>query len=125
MVEDNTDRQVTNVNPFLYRGYYYDWEIGMYYLQSRYYDPTIGRFINSDDSMFLGTNGNVASYNLFVYCENNPVVFIDSNGKFAMALAGTCATVGAANFWNPIGWIMWGVAAVTVVVATVTILSSA
>ena len=40
---------LADANPFRYRGYYYDAETGFYYLQTRYYDPTIGRFINADD----------------------------------------------------------------------------
>ena len=39
---------IANVNPYRYRGYYYDIETGLYYLQSRYYDPETGRFINAD-----------------------------------------------------------------------------
>ena len=51
-VSDNA-AHVANANPFRYRGYYYDTEIGMYYLQSRYYDPNVGRFINADDTLFI------------------------------------------------------------------------
>ena len=52
----------------------------MYYLQSRYYDPEIGRWLNSDDPMFLGATGSVTSYNLYAYCENNPVNYKDPSG---------------------------------------------
>lgn len=79
-MEDHTDFQVASVNPFLYRGYYYDWEIGMYYLQSRYYDPTIGRFINADDTEYLGCSETVLGYNLLSYCENNCINMFDSTG---------------------------------------------
>ena len=63
-------------NPFRYRGYYYDEEIGLYYLNSRYYDPATGRFINSDGVLISSLLG----YNLFAYCENNPVIRVDNNG---------------------------------------------
>ena len=56
-------------NPIRYRGYYYDTETGLYYLQSRYYDPVVGRFLNADG--LLGANGDLMSYNLFAYCSNN------------------------------------------------------
>ena len=68
------------VNPFRYRGYYYDTESGLYYLQSRYYDPTTGRFVNADSFEYLGASGDIIGYNLFAYCENNPVKMFDSKG---------------------------------------------
>ncbi|HBL84814.1 MAG: hypothetical protein A2Y17_01510 [Clostridiales bacterium GWF2_38_85] len=60
------------INPFRYRSYYYDSETGFYYLNSRYYDPQVGRFINADG--LLGANQDLAGYNLFAYCSNNPVL---------------------------------------------------
>ena len=69
-------------NPLTYRGYIYDRETGFYYLQSRYYDPTIGRFLNADDTAFLGASGTLLGWNLFVYCENNPVSGFDYSGYF-------------------------------------------
>lgn len=72
--------QANVLNPFRYRGYCFDSEIGLYYLQSRYYDPNTGRFINSDDTNYLGVTGTVLSYNLFAYCENDPVNKVDYNG---------------------------------------------
>lgn len=67
-------------NPFRYRGYCYDEETGWYYLQSRYYDPVVGRFLNID--VAAGVNGDTATYNLFVYCGNNPVDRYDVGGMF-------------------------------------------
>ena len=64
-----------------YRGYVYDNETGLYYLQSRYYDPETGRFLNADDVGFIGYSGEQLSYNAFAYCENNAVVRIDTTGK--------------------------------------------
>lgn len=87
---DTTDNwyRVGTANPFRYRGYYYDNESGLYYVSSRYYDPEIGRWLNSDDPMFLGANGNIASYNLFAYCENNPINMVDLTGNIAANVIG-------------------------------------
>ncbi len=73
--------ELGNLNPFRYRSYYYDSDIEMYYLQSRYYDPEICRFINSDDVNFIGATGTVGSYNAFAYCENEPVGRVDDSGN--------------------------------------------
>ena len=71
---------MAQINPLRYRGYYYDAELEMYYLQSRYYDPQIGRFINADDVSLLGASGTALGFNLFAYCENNPITCIDIAG---------------------------------------------
>ena len=63
-------------NPFRYRGYYYDSETGLYYLRSRYYNPEWGRFLNADGQVNSGLLGS----NLFVYCQNNPIAYIDPFG---------------------------------------------
>ena len=68
---------IGSMNPFRYRGYYYDTETGFYYLNSRYYDPEICRFINADHVNYLGANGDLNSFNLYAYCGNNPVIYID------------------------------------------------
>ncbi|MBO4375071.1 MAG: DNRLRE domain-containing protein [Lachnospiraceae bacterium] len=69
-------------NPFRYRGYYYDTETGWYYLQSRYYDPAVKRFINADTTDLL-TNDcvNLMQYNLFMYCNGDPVNNTDYSGR--------------------------------------------
>ena len=67
-------------NPFRYRGYVYDQETGLYYLQTRYYDPELGRFISADDLSYLGAGGELLGYNLFAYCGNNPVNRTDPDG---------------------------------------------
>ena len=64
-------------NPLRYRGYVYDHETGLYYLQSRYYNPTMGRFINADGQL---DSGDVLGLNLFAYCNNNPVMYSDTTG---------------------------------------------
>ena len=61
---------VGKYNPFRYRGCYYDEETGWYYLQSRYYDPVVGRFLNADG--IVGANGGIEGYNMFAYCNNSP-----------------------------------------------------
>lgn len=68
-------------NPFRYRGYYYDDETGMYYLQSRYYDPEIKRFICGDDTKVLQEKTNLYNKNLYVYCDNNPIIKKDATGE--------------------------------------------
>ena len=68
-------------NPLRYRGYYYDDDLDLYYLATRYYDPEVCRFITADDPAYLGANGDLISYNLYAYCGNNPVVRADPSGK--------------------------------------------
>lgn len=68
------------MNPFRYRGYYYDAETGFYYLSSRYYDPEVGRFINADTSDLLNVQGDLYDKNLFAYCDANPTVRLDVGG---------------------------------------------
>ena len=102
--------RLAEINPLRYRGYYYDNETGFYYLQSRYYNPAIHRWINSDS--LIGQAENIQGTNLFSYCFNNPVNMTDSTGNwpklstiFAVvavaavavaAVAVTVATCGAA-----------------------------
>lgn len=69
------------LNPFRYRGYYYDSETGFYYLNSRYYDPSIRRFINADGAVSTGQG--IAGYNMYAYCLNNPVMLADGSGRAA------------------------------------------
>ncbi|MEI3071176.1 MAG: RHS repeat-associated core domain-containing protein [Oscillospiraceae bacterium] len=68
------------VNPLQYRGYYHDSETGFYYLQSRYYDPEICRFINADS--YASTGQSYLGYNTFAYCGNDPVNRTDADGEF-------------------------------------------
>ncbi len=79
-ISDISDDYIGDINPFTYRSYYYDFETGLYYLQSRYYDSQTGRFLNADDTNYLGASGTTLGYNMYTYCENNPVKFIDPNG---------------------------------------------
>lgn len=66
-------------NPFRYRGYYYDIDLGLYYLNSRYYDPNTGRFISSDRQL----NNGLVGLNQFAYCEGNPIRYTDRDGRDA------------------------------------------
>ena len=96
---------ISKVNPIRYRSYYFDNETGLYYLLSRYYDPQVGRFINADDIsclMFSDVNG----LNLFVYCRNNPIAYVDNTGNKSKK-----------KWWQ---WVL-GVVAVVVTVALVAI----
>ena len=67
-------------NPFRYRGYYYDTESGLYYLQTRYYDAAVGRFINADG--FTSTGQGLLGNNMYAYCGNEPVNKTDPTGQF-------------------------------------------
>ena len=71
-------------NPFRYRGYVYDYESGLYYLRSRYYDPEIGRFVNGDS--ILGKVGELFRHNIFSYCKNNPNMFMDHGGDSFLSI---------------------------------------
>ena len=72
---------IVRENPLRYRGYVYDVETGLYYLQSRYYNPALGRFINAD-GVFSDVGGDIRGYNLFAYCMNNPVNMFDPTGNW-------------------------------------------
>ena len=91
-LEDSTSNSVGTQNPFRYRGYYYDTETSLYYLQSRYYDPEVGRLINADAFTSTDISG-ALSANMFAYCENNPVMRHDPNGEWAQILVGAAIGV--------------------------------
>ena len=88
-------------NPFRYRGYYFDAESGMYYLQSRYYDVEIRRFISADDVGILSAEQeNLNQYHMYAYCLNNPIGREDENGYFSLpnwtkVVVGAVATAAA------------------------------
>ena len=79
-ITDTSANGIGTINPIRYRGYYYDAETEFYYLQTRYYDPDLCRFINADAPENLGASGTLLGYSPFAYCENNPVMFTDPCG---------------------------------------------
>ena len=80
---------IGTLNPFRYRGYVYDEETGLYYLRSRYYNPSWKRFMNADA---LVSNGKgLLGKNVFTYCNNCPVAQSDPTGQSAMAVASVIA----------------------------------
>ena len=98
-------------NPFRYRGYYFDSESGFYYLNSRYYDPAIGRFITADKfSTIKASSFELTDKNLYAYCDNNPVTRTDNGGAFwetvfdVVSLAFSVVDV-VANPTDPRAWI--------------------
>ena len=99
-VYNSSDAAIGDLNPLRYRGYYYDAETGFYYLQSRYYDPAICRFINADTFATTDANG-FLSANMFAYCENNPVGNSDSEGEFPIQVvaAAVSGVVNLATSW--------------------------
>ena len=92
---------IAHRNPIRYRSYYYDTETGLYYLQSRYYNPEIGRFLNSDNFMSKPGN-NILGNNTYSYCNNNPVKFKDTSGHWSkgaetISFAAACVALVAAT----------------------------
>ena len=85
---ENGSYNYAALNPLRYRGYYFDSETGFYYLQSRYYDPIVKRFLNADS--YSSTGQGFLGYNMFVYCMNRPVIHSDYTGHYCcFDLAGT------------------------------------
>ena len=83
---------IGQINPIRYRGYYYDTETGFYYLQSRYYDPTVRRFLNAD-AVISGVGRDIRGYNMFSYCMNNPVNLSDNIGNWPQWIKNVVNTV--------------------------------
>ena len=100
-VLDEECAELSQLNPFRYRGYYYDTETGLYFLKTRYYDPEIGRFITIDDLSYLDPE-TINGLNLYAYCGNNPVMCVDPNGtlkwwqNLLIALGGIALIAGLA-----------------------------
>ena len=79
---------LAQINPLRYRGYYYDQETGLYYLQTRYYDPKVRRFLNADDASVLTKDPEqLTEKNLYAYCDDNPVMYRDDAGMFVITVA--------------------------------------
>lgn len=112
---------LAELNPLRYRGYVYDQETGFYYVSNRYYDPEIGRWINSDDTTNLGAEGAMLSYNLFAYCLNNPVNRFDVDGNWSLSNRAKIAIGVAAIAVGVIATALTGGAATPVLVASLKI----
>ena len=97
---------IGEINPIRYRSYYYDDEIGLYYLRARYYDPETGRFISQDNISYLDSE-HLSGLNLYAYCNNIPVMGYDP-----------CGTWNWGNFWKVVGAVAIVVAVTAVTVAT-------
>ena len=134
--ENTSASFIGNINPFRYRGYYYDKALKLYYLVTRYYDPVVGRFI-SQDSFEYADPDTINGLNLYAYCANNPVMNVDPTGKWswrgfwnvlaavaivAAVTALTVVTAGAATV--AIAGAM-GASALTTAVATVAVMGTA
>ena len=115
---------IATINPFRYRSYYFDSDLGLYYLQSRYYDPETGRFINADDVSYLDPE-TIHGLNLYAYCLNNPVMYVDPSGNMLISTiillacigvgvlagatyAGVTAYNDGARGWELVGWTALG-----------------
>ncbi len=85
------EQGIATKNPIRYRSYYYDEEINLYYLKTRYYDPEIGRFMTIDDIQYISAD-TINGLNLYAYCANNPVMRTDSQGRNWWT-----------DFWNGVG----------------------
>ncbi len=92
---DTSPINISQLNPIRYRGYYFDIETNLYYLQSRYYNPQVGRFLNADG--YVSTGQNINGNNMFTYCGNNPVNKSDPSGQswiaalIVTAIVASCA----------------------------------
>ena len=114
---------IGSLNPFRYRGYYFDEETGLYYLQSRYYDAEVGRFVNADDTSTIIAQSNILSTNLYSYCFNNVVNCLDDSGYIvtpANIIGALIGTVGGsligsaiADYFGLTGWAKWACTAGT------------
>ena len=82
-ITDTSGCDLGNINPFRYKGYYYDDDVEMYYCKSRFYVPSWHRWLNSYSISYLEPK-NITSLNLFTYCNNNPVMYVDPSDKFTI-----------------------------------------
>lgn len=89
-IKDNSGNEIADtsniahINPYRYRSYYYDKETKLYYLNSRYYNPAWGRFINADG--IINADEVINGFNLYAYTINNPIVYKDNTGMFLKAV---------------------------------------
>ena len=110
----------SSIFPFRYRGYFYDDSLGLYYLMSRYYDPETGRFISPDAIEYLDPS-TIGGLNLYSYCNNNPVMYVDPSGTLFISfmIAALIGAITSASFsvfeqfltTGNISWAQVGIAA--------------
>ena len=93
IVLDENATDIANLNPFRYRSYYLDTGLNLYYLKTRYYDPEMCRFITIDDISYLAPD-TINGLNLYAYCLNNPVSFVDYSGQNPAVIAGAAGATG-------------------------------
>ena len=79
-INDTSNNDLGNENPFIFKGYYYDFETSMYYCKTRYYIPEWCRWLNADDTRYIDIKS-VKGLNIFAYCGNNPVKYYDPSGN--------------------------------------------
>jgi len=87
------DETIADLNPFVYKSYYYDRETSLFWLSSRYYSPELCRFISPDSIEYLNPES-LNGLNLFCYCYNNPVMYADPSGHFAITLTALLIGIG-------------------------------
>ena len=107
ITQDSSTVGIASINPFRYRGYYFDSEIGMYYLQSRYYNPVVGRFVNADDAIYGCIAEQKSFHNVFTYCNNNAVILVDTSGFVAANVIGAIigGVIGAIGGYFLTNWL--------------------
>ena len=76
--DTSDDGMLSIINPYTYRGYFYEFETNTYFLKSRYYNPELCRFISADG--YVQTGQGLLDKNMFAYCGNNPVNRVDETG---------------------------------------------
>ncbi|MBR6502780.1 MAG: hypothetical protein IKT42_05000, partial [Clostridia bacterium] len=129
VTQDISNRDIANINPFRYRSYYFDLDTGLYYLQSRYYDPQVGRFVNGDMVEVAIFKQEVLEHNLFGYCSNNAIMNVDYNGYWK-EYWGTFNSKQVGSFTlkldnkrkeikKKFGWVAWAGIAIAIVGAIV------
>lgn len=101
-IEDTSSSGIGKLNPFRFKGYYYDNESSMYYCKTRYYVPQWGRWLSADSIEYLNTNS-INGLNLYCYCFNNPIIYVDSSGYFPVAIDAITTLVDGLMFLYEFG----------------------